>query len=131
MTESKKTILLIDDDIDFLTQEQMQLEAAGYNVITASSIKEGIETLNNNDFDMAIVDLMLEDADGGFKLCYKIKKKDPSIPVMLVTAVASETGLEFGASTDEERSWIKADKMLTKPVRFEQLKREVKHLLKD
>ena len=71
--------------------------------------------------DLAIVDLMMEYKDSGFALCYHIKKKDPSIPVILVTAVTSETGLEFDAATEEERSWVKADAMLAKPLRFEQL----------
>ena len=39
--------------------------------------------------DLAIVDLMMEYKDSGFALCYHIKKKDPSIPVILVTAVTS------------------------------------------
>ncbi len=38
--------------------------------------------------------------------------------------------MDFDAATDEERSWIKADAMLAKPIRFEQLKREIDRLLK-
>jgi CheY-like chemotaxis protein len=63
-------------------------------------------------------------------LCYHIKRKDPGIPVVLLTAVTHQTGLEFDAVTDEERSWVKADAMLAKPVRFEQLEREIERLLK-
>ncbi len=59
-----------------------------------------------------------------------MKKKYPGMPVVLVTAVTSETGLEFDAATDEERSWVKADALLAKPVRFEQLKREIERLAK-
>jgi hypothetical protein len=49
----------------------------------------------------------------------------------LVTAVTSETGLEFDAATEEERSWVKADAMLAKPLRFEQLLAELRQLLKE
>ena len=80
---------------------------------------------------MAIVDLMMENFDDGFRLCYKIKKADKNIPVILVTGVAGETGMDFDASTNEERSWIKADVVLDKPIRFEQLKREMDRLLPD
>ena len=45
-------------------------------------------------------------------LCHRIRKQDPSIPVILVTSVNSETGLDFTLSTDEQRSWIKADALL-------------------
>jgi len=54
----------------------------------------------------------------------------PSHAVIVVSGVESETGLEFDATTSEERSWIKADKFLAKPVRFEQLLGEIDRLLR-
>ncbi len=126
----KKTLLLVDDDVDFLFQQKVQLEAAGYNVITAEGQVAAEEVLKETLPDLAVVDLMMEDTDGGFTLCYHIKKKDSSIPVIIVTAVAAEAGMEFDATTDEERSWIKADAMLAKPVRIEQLKLQIEKLLK-
>ncbi|MBN2210075.1 MAG: response regulator [Sedimentisphaerales bacterium] len=124
----KKTVLLIDDDVDFLTQQKILLENANFDVVTAESQKEGEEKFAQRRPDVVICDLMMENADGGFALCYHIKKKDASVPVILVTAVAGETGLEFDAATAEERQWIKADVMLNKPVRFEQLMREIERL---
>jgi CheY-like chemotaxis protein len=125
-----KTILLVDDDFDFIQQQKIQLEKAGFTVITAESQRRAEEVLAQTRPDLAIVDLMMEYKDSGFALCYHIKKKDPSIPVILVTAVTSETGLEFDAATEEERSWVKADAMLAKPMRFEQLLWEIQQLLK-
>ncbi|HQL55569.1 MAG TPA: response regulator, partial [Phycisphaerae bacterium] len=81
--------------------------------------------------DLVLVDLMMEDPDAGFSLCYHVKRLDPAIPVIVVTAVSGTTGLSFDAETDEERAWIKADSVLAKPVRFEQLQREMQRLLKD
>jgi CheY-like chemotaxis protein len=127
---SAKTILVVDDDFDFITQQKMQLEKAGFAVITADSQKHAEDILAQTRPDLAIVDLMMEYKDSGFALCYHIKKKDSSIPVILVTSVTSETGLEFDAATEEERSWVKADAMLTKPLRFEQLLSEIQQLLK-
>jgi DNA-binding response OmpR family regulator len=123
-------VLLIDDDIDFLAQVKIQLEANGHQVTTAETIKEADDTLNSMKPDLVIVDLMIDDMDSGFTMCSRIKKKDPEIPVIMVTAVTSETGLVFDAATDDEKSWIKADVVLAKPVRFEQLKREMERLLK-
>jgi CheY-like chemotaxis protein len=125
-----KTVLLVDDDLDFLAQHRIYLETLGYDVVTAESQRQAEEFLKTRHPDLAMVDLMMEHVDGGFALCYHIKKLDPSIPVILVTAVSSETGLEFDATTKEERSWVKADVMLAKPVRFDQLKREIERLLK-
>ena len=127
---TKKTILVVDDDEDFLLQQKMQLTGAGFKVLTAESQAEAEEVLLEAQPDLALVDLMLEDMDGGFSLCYHIKNVYPSMPVILVTAVTSETGLEFDATTEEERSWVKADVVLAKPIRFEQLKREIERLLK-
>lgn len=124
-----KTILVVDDDVDYRDMERIQLEAAGYTVLAADGEKQAQEMLAKQKPDLALVDLMLEHVDGGFALCHRIKVMDPNIPVILVTAVTSETGLEFDASTEEERSWVKADAMLTKPVRFEQLQSEIERLL--
>jgi CheY-like chemotaxis protein len=124
-----KKVLVVDDDLDFLTQVQVNLKAAGFEVTTAESQKQAEEYLEHHLPDVAVVDLMMEYPDAGFALSYHIKKKDPTIPVILVTAVASETGLEFDAATDEERSWVKADAFLAKPVRIEQLLREINRLL--
>lgn len=126
-----KTILVVDDDVDYLAVQKVQLESVGYKVITAEGQRKAEEALAAFRPDVAIVDLMMEDMDGGFALCYHIKKKDSTIPVILVTAVTSETGLEFDAATKEERSWLKADAVLSKPVRLEQLQREIHRLLKD
>jgi CheY-like chemotaxis protein len=124
------TILVVDDDIDIREQMQFQLEAAGYKVVTAEGQMPAEKLLETLRPDMAIVDLMMEHVDGGFALSYHIKKIDPTIPVLLVTGVTSETGFEFDAQTSEERSWIKADGLLPKPIRYEQLIGEVKKLLK-
>lgn len=128
--DTKKTVLVVDDDVDLLTQMKIQLEAAGFAVITAESERSAEKILANTRPDLAIVDLMMENMDAGFTLSYHIKKKDPSIPVIMVTAVTRETGLEFDISSADERSWVKADAILDKPIRFEQLKREIERLMK-
>jgi hypothetical protein len=48
----------------------------------------------------------------------------------MVTAVAAETGLRFDTQSPGEKSWIKADAVLNKPIRVEQLEREMKRLIK-
>ncbi|MGQ9649896.1 MAG: response regulator [Phycisphaerae bacterium] len=131
MADTKKTILLVDDDPDFLMQEEIALKAGGYDVLTADSRNRAEEIIARIRPDAAIVDVMMEDTDAGFMLCYHIKKKDPTIPVIMVTSVTGETGLDFDAATDEEKSWIKADAFLAKPIRIEQLEAELKRLLKD
>jgi CheY-like chemotaxis protein len=130
---NKKTILLVDDDLDFLLQQQTHLTAMGYEVVTAESAGEAETLLADENFtpDAAVLDLMMEYDDAGFVLCHHLKRRNPNTPVILCTAVASESSIVFDVSTDEERSWIKADVLLEKPVRFEQLQFELTRLLEE
>lgn len=130
MTAKDKTILVVDDDSDYLLQLRIRLEASGYEVTTADGQQHALEVLEKRMPDLAVVDLMMEHPDSGFVVCHHIKKRDPTVPVILVTGLTSETGMEFDAETDEERSWVKADVVLDKPIRFEQLQREMERLMR-
>lgn len=129
MTTSPQTILVVDDNPDFCEQMKLQLEAAGFVAVVAESAQHARELLPTTDFVLAICDLMMEHSDSGFTLAHAIKRKDPKIPVIMVTAVASEAGIAIDATSKGERSWAGADVILDKPVRFEQLTREINRLL--
>lgn len=126
-----KNILTVDDDHDFLMQLGVILKAGGYSVAQACNRKDAENMLRLNRPDAVIVDLMMEENDDGFALCYMARKLYPDMPIILVTGVTSETGIEFDSATDEERSWIKADVVLAKPVRSEQILGELKKLFKE
>lgn len=115
---AKKKILLVDDDLDLLEQNKMLIESKGYEVITANSGKEGFEVFKKSKPDACVVDLIMEEHDSGFILCYRIKRDDygKTIPVFILTSATYDTGFKFGASTSEEKEWIKADALLNKPV---------------
>ena len=117
MSTTKK-ILLVDDDLDLLEQNKMLIESKGYEVITANSGKEGFEVFKKAKPDACVVDLIMEEHDSGFILCYRIKRDDygKTIPVFILTSATYDTGFKFGASTSEEKEWIKADALLNKPV---------------
>ncbi|MCP4218183.1 MAG: response regulator [bacterium] len=130
MTDKKKTILVVDDDIDILEQTIAHLTGAGYDVVGKNSEKEGRDYLKENTPDMAVLDLMMENHDSGFILSHKIKRMDKDVPVVIVTAVTSQTGIHFNTTTRDERSWIKADAFIEKPIRYEQLLGEIARLFK-
>lgn len=130
MTTPPRTILVVDDNPDFLEQMKLQLEAGGFVTVTADSATEARKLVASTVFDLAICDLMMEHADSGFGLAHAIKRKDPHIPVIMVTAVASEAGIAIDATSKGERAWAGADVILDKPVRYEQLVREISRLLK-
>jgi two-component system phosphate regulon response regulator PhoB len=128
--KNQKTILLVDDDMDYLFQMKFQLERFGFKVISAESQREAEELIKTIKADLAIFDLMMENEDSGFILCFKHKRKYPDVPIILATAVSAETGLSFGISSEDERKWIKADLYLEKGIRPEQLQNEIIKLLK-
>lgn len=130
MEDTKKTVLIADDDQDYLFQMKLYVESFGFNVITAETQKEAEVIIQNTKPDLAIFDLMMENDDSGFILCYKMKRKHPDVPIILATAVASETGINFGVDSDSDKQWIKADLYLEKGIRKDQLHREINKLLK-
>ncbi|MBC7125242.1 MAG: response regulator, partial [Bacteroidales bacterium] len=130
MANSRKTILIVDDDTDYLFQLKFHVEKMGFDVVTAESQREAENVLKNIKPDLAILDLMMENEDSGFILSYKLKRMYPDVPVIIATAVSAETGMSFGISSEQERQWIKADLYLEKGIRPDQLHREILKLLK-
>ncbi|MBW6490856.1 MAG: response regulator [Lentimicrobium sp.] len=126
----KKTILIVDDDMDYLFQMKLKVEQFGFETITAESQKEGEMIIESVKPDLAILDLMMESDDSGFILAYRIKRKYPDVPIIIATAVTAETGMSFDINTDENQQWIKADLFLDKGIRADQLQREINKLLK-
>lgn len=129
MTTPKKQILVVEDDPDQLDQLGLILKADGYDVVPAQGQAAGEEALLAAIPDLAILDLMMENLDSGFVLCHQIKRLYPGTPVILLTAVKSETGVDFRSGSKAGGGWIKADAMLDKPIRPEQLRTEVRRLM--
>ncbi len=127
----KKKILVVDDDFDLLEQMTVILTAAGYEVAGAEGRAAAEEKLLGFKPDLAILDLMMEEKDSGFVLSHQIHNLYPGTPLILLTAVAGATGLSFSALYPEAQSWIKVDRILDKPVRPEQLRSEVRRLLRE
>ncbi len=129
MEEIKKKVLLVDDDVDLLYQNSVFLKQNGFDVITAENQQQAESLLKTIRPDIVVTDLMMEQLDAGFTLAHHIKNIYQNIPIIIVTGVAQETGMRFFTGTEEEKSWIKADSVLSKPIRFEQLLQEIKKLL--
>jgi len=128
MSEAK-TILVVDDDLDILEQYALLLKGDGYNLVQSSSVAEAEEAILTVRPDLAILDLMMEDKDGGFVLCNHIKRVYSDVPVIIVSNVTPITGLDFRPRNQEEQSWVRADAMLSKPIVAERLRSEIRRLL--
>jgi CheY-like chemotaxis protein len=113
---TKRTrIFIVDDDIDFLEMHSTVLKNRGYEVTTAQSAKECLEKLESVRPDLVVLDVMMEKFDAGFEVTKKIKKRYPRLPVILLTSIGPQTGLEFSSNADVLEV-TGADILLDKPV---------------
>lgn len=100
-------ILIADDENDLRKLLQDQLVEAGYSVIEASDGKEAYEAFENENPDMAIIDIMMPFMDG-LSLLAKIRENS-DIPVILLTARGDEidkvSGLRLGADDYIVKPW--------------------------
>ncbi len=83
--QTKKTILLADDDDNLRRVLEFQLSEAGYEVRAAADGAEAFEIFTNNDFDCVITDLRMPKLSG-LELLEKIKAVNTETPVIVITA---------------------------------------------
>jgi len=116
-------ILVIEDEPDIRKNLEYNLIREGFKVSSVGSLKEANETINNNNFSLILLDLMLPDGSG-LDLCKKIKSnpETESIPIIILTAKDDEVdkvvGFELGA-----------DDYVTKPFSVRELILRVKAVL--
>lgn len=100
---AKKVLLLAEDSITTRTQEKRILEGAGYEVVTAVDGMDAWNKLGTRSFDAVVSDIQMPNMTG-LALTEKIRadRKYAELPIILVTALASEEdqqrGLETGAN---------------------------------
>ena len=99
MTQATESVslLLVDDEIGYLEVLSKRLTRRGYRVTTASSGTEAIRALRQWEFDLAVVDLKMEDMDG-IEVLKVFKKMDPSLRVIMLTGHGSERAAREGIS---------------------------------
>lgn len=99
---AKYTVLIIDDEEHILELMDYNLSMNGFEVFTATCIKEADVVLENEQIDLMLLDIMLPDLDGMSALKkYRLAPHTKDIPIIMVTAKAEEIdkiiGLELGA----------------------------------
>ena len=78
------SVLLVDDETDFLQLTARALERRGFDVSTAASGKEAIAQNRSVEFDVAVLDVRMPDADG-HELYYRLKVDRPDLEVVMLT----------------------------------------------
>lgn len=123
-------ILLVDDDPDFIEINKMILEANGYETDTANSSSEALEKIRSTNYDVAVIDLMMEELDSGFTVAYGIRDHENTrdLPILMLTSAQEQTGFTFELSKDQ--AWMKVDDFAAKPLKPAELLQRVEKLLK-
>jgi two-component system, NtrC family, response regulator len=80
-----ETILVVDDEKNYLLVLSAVLEEEGYEVLTALSGPEAIEIQKASDIDLVLTDMKMPAMDG-IDLLERIKAYDPDVPVIIMTA---------------------------------------------
>lgn len=106
-------ILIVEDERGIIQFLQQGLEEEGYTISSATDGLQGLELVQQNNFDLILLDWMLPKMSG-LDLCKAIRTKDNKVPILFLTAkdTIQETveGLKAGAN-----DYIK------KPFSFEEL----------
>ena len=100
MVEGRIKLLLVDDEEGYVKVLANRMGKRNIDVTKALSGTEGIQALRKEDFDVAVVDLKMEDMDG-IEVLKVFKKMVPAMPVIMLTGHGSEKaakdGIESGA----------------------------------
>ena len=115
----KAKVLVVDDEKDIVEFIQYNLEAEGFEVITAFDGKEALEAAKKQP-DIIVLDVMMPDIDG-YEVCETIKSQEENknIPVLFLTAKTSEQDEIHGLN-------LGADDYISKPVSINKLIARIK-----
>ncbi len=80
-----RTILIVDDEKNYLTILSAVLEDEGFEVLTALGGREALEVHKTSDLDLILTDMKMPEMDG-IELLERIKSVDPDLPVIMMTA---------------------------------------------
>jgi two-component system NtrC family response regulator len=82
------TVLIVDDERNYLAVLEELLSEEGYQVITAEGAKSGLECIEENDLDVVITDMKMPGMDG-MEFMERIRLRQPDLPVIMMTAFGS------------------------------------------
>lgn len=114
-------ILVVDDEHDIADFLEVYLQNENYIVYKFNSAKDALTCIEQEELDLAILDIMLPDISG-FSLCQKIREKH-TYPIIMLTAKDEETDKITGLT-------LGADDYVTKPFRPLELIARVKAQLR-
>ena len=125
MAETKKRILVVDDEPDLVSTIQYRLKFAQCTVVTACNGREGLEKAESEHPDLILLDTNMPEMSGHEMLKQlRAKPELKHIPVIMVTAISEPQDIA-AASAHGISDYV------TKPFDFSELMEKVQHALKE
>jgi len=115
-------ILIIEDETRVAELLKRGLEESEHSVKIADSVSGGLNKFSKENFDIVVSDVMLPDGSG-FDLCRKIREKNETIPILMLTALGTTDDKLEGFDSG-------ADDYMVKPFDFRELDARIHILLK-
>ena len=111
---SAHTILLVDDDADFVEMHRLLLEQNGYAVKAAYSGRQCLEAVAAGRPDIIILDMAMESPSDGFDVSRSLRNSEHTkgIPLVMITSVNDSIPFRL----EPDRTWLPVDALLEKPV---------------
>ena len=113
MAKNKGKILIIDDSATNVFLLQTLLEEQGYTVLFTYNGQEAIKYLDEQKFDLLLLDIMMPGVDG-YDILEKLSTDQSNTPVIMVTA-------KDDSDSEKKARDMGATDYVTKPVNFEKL----------
>ncbi len=88
MSRRKGSVLIIDDEEEIRESIELLLSSEGLTTDTAASGDEGLRKIEENNYDLVLLDLMLP-GKSGMEVQRDIKRVDPTLPVVIITAMGA------------------------------------------
>jgi CheY-like chemotaxis protein len=130
MAENKK-VLIIDDEPDATAfSEAMLSELGDFEIVTACNGLEGLQKAEAIKPDLIILDVQMP-VMNGFQVFKELKRKDDTenIPVIMLTGIASTTGLRYDAKDMGITLGSEPNAFIDKPVEPEEFHKTVSEIL--
>ncbi|MBU2436893.1 MAG: response regulator [Candidatus Omnitrophica bacterium] len=96
---SRKKVLVVDDEGQFLEMIKLRLEANGYEVVTACNGREALEKIESDKPDVVFLDILMPQLDG-VEALRAIREKNKDLPVFITTAFSTQERFKLAKGLD-------------------------------
>jgi two-component system alkaline phosphatase synthesis response regulator PhoP len=121
MIKKRNSVLLVEDEENLQEALKLNLELEGYEVTSAYDGAEALKAVENEYFDLLILDVMLPELDG-ISVCENIRLQGNEVPILILSAKNNSADRVLGLKKG-------ADDYLTKPFNLEELLLRVDKLI--